>query len=484
MKHNKSIRFLLIALVVIVVTIATGLVSGALPSPGEWFSISPLAPPTPQARQGSQLSPLGTPVPLPRQTAIPISIATTMPTIPPPPGYPTGEPWPPQVTPEPQQPTPIRPPSLAPLGFPPADQQALYYVADNAGFSELHVIGMDTQGGKQSEFRATEDTTLGGINLVGLYPSPDGRYLALEFLGDGYGEVKIVERSSGRVWCPLEGPEGCWGSFEGWASSDQILFCPGNVPPEGVVPMGVIAVDLETGQYTPLDLPVQPEWGYSLAQNVSPSPDGSRLAYSIVEVEDGEEIVEIWTMRMDGNDRQRVYRAKGGVSYLSWSPVGEQLLYVYQSELGQFSPSELWLVNTDGSDARLLVANLAGGELGFRPAWSPDGRYVAFVQLDQPITFDGTYVILAWSNVCVVDTATGQIARLSSFERRQANFPTWSPDGRFVAFVSTGRLGEETLYSEVWVAGADGSQLYAVSGMAKPWNALAWLPPVSATEAR
>ena len=66
MKHNKSIRFLLIALVVIVIIITIGLVSGALPSLGKWFSISPLAPPpSPTALRGLQSSPLGTTVPLP-----------------------------------------------------------------------------------------------------------------------------------------------------------------------------------------------------------------------------------------------------------------------------------------------------------------------------------------------------------------------------------------------------------------------------------
>jgi len=427
-------------------------------------------------------SPVRTPAPV-FPTATPVPSTATPVVIPPPPGWPTGEPWPLQVTPEQPRPTRVRPPSLAPLGSPPADQQALYYVADNAGFSELHVVGMDMQGSKRSEFRAVEDAALGGINLVGLYPSPDGKYLALEFLSDGYGEVKIVERTSGRVWCPLlDAPRGCWGGFDGWISGNQFLFQPFDVPPEGVVPMGVIVVDMDTGRYTPLDLPVQPEWGYSLARNVSPGPDGSTIAYSIIDAKDGELTSEIWTMRVDGTEKQLTHRVSGLITALSWSPIGEQLIYVYQREPSQFKPSELWLVNADGSDARLLAPDLAGGELGFRPTWSPNGQSVAFVQLDQPITFDGVYVILAWSNVCVVDITTGQITRLSSFERREANYPTWSPDGRFVAFVSTGRLGEETLYNEVWVASNDGSKLEIISRTAKRGNTLAWLPPIPATD--
>jgi len=84
MKHNKSIRFLLIALVVIVATITTGLVSGALPSLGGWkLFTSPLAPPpSEKAVGGQQTSPLGTPVPLPEKQATALPVATIQPTVP------------------------------------------------------------------------------------------------------------------------------------------------------------------------------------------------------------------------------------------------------------------------------------------------------------------------------------------------------------------------------------------------------------------
>lgn len=477
-RTNKRILIPLIAAVSVAVMAGLALASGAVPGFGPQ-PLSPLAPP----ESGTEPLPIGTPVAPPKSqaTAVPLPTAT----VPPPPNYPTGEPWPPQITPETPQPTPSRPPSLEDFGLPPGDQQALYYVADNAGYSELHVIGMDAQGsGKQSEFRAVDDSVLEGGNLVGVYPSPGGKYLAWESLGDGYGEVKIMERSSGRVWCPLsKTPRGCWGGFSGWTSDNQFLFQPFDVPPEGVIALGVIMVDLETGQYHPLDLPVSPDGMYSLARNLSPSPDGSRVAYSITDSKGGELTSEIWTMQVDGAKKQLVRRVNGLITNLSWSPVDEQLIYIYQNEPSQFKPSELWLMNSDGSNAKLLAADLAGsGELCFRPAWSPDGRYVAFVQLDKPITFDGVYTVLAWSNVYVVDTTTGQMTKLSAFEKREATYPTWSPDGKFVAFVSTGRLGEETLYSEVWVASADGSQLYIVSETAKWHNALAWLPPLSSQE--
>jgi len=436
------------------------------------------------------LAQLWSPLPTPVRPVEPTAPSEDWPTLTSPPtrGIPTPRGTPVVKASPTPVPMPTRPPVLLtpiPEGAPPADLSSLYYVADTDAGPELRVIGMDADGRRWTESQLAIDRFPG--NLVGLHLSLDGKYLALEFLGDGYGEVKIMERSSGRVWCPLKGPTGCWGGFSGWTPENQFLFQPFDVPPEGVVPMGVAVVNPETGQYTPLDLPTQPKWGYSIARNVSLSPDGSSLAYSITYPEDDEEIGEIWAMRMDSGEKQLLCKVKGLVKVLSWSPTGEQLLYVYQGKSGHL-PTELRLLKADGSDERSLAADLPmPGERRYHPVWSPDGHGVAFVQLDDPATFYNSSEL--WGNVYTVDTITGKITRLSAFEKRDVSYPTWSPDGKFVAFVSTfivdeDHYGEIRRYGEVWVASADGTQLYAVSGTTRWYNALAWLPSVSAREVR
>jgi len=130
------------------------------------------------------------------------------------------------------------------------------------------------------------------------------------------------------------------------------------------------------------------------------------------------------------------------------------------------------------------------GEGRYGPTWSPDGRYVAFVRIDDPALF-----LSDWrdpgTNVYVADTVTGEITGLSAFEGRSNKYPTWSPDGQFVAFVSSIITDESQydvppppIYTEVWVASVDGSQLYALSGNADWSTVLTWLPSVSANEVR
>ena len=345
------------------------------------------------------------------------------------------------------------------------------------------------QSTKWLESKVVNDLPLEGsaMPLTGLYPSPDGKYLAGQVvpIDAGPSVLNIVERSSGRTWCPLVEPASCLGSFWGWISDNQMLFYPSGEQSNDVI-KGFWVVNLDTGLYRVLDLPTDPRWGESLVYNLSPNPDGQRLVYSITYPEDNKEVSEIWMMRINDGTRQFVRKVQGVINprTLSWSPVGEQLIYIYQNQPGGHLPSELWLVNTDGSGERLLATDLAmPGERRSRPVWSPDGRHVAFVRLDDSTTYYNT-LGSPWSNVHIVDTTTGHTIKLSRFEKRVAGFATWSPDGKFVAFVSATIEDDQTRYGEVWVASADGSQLYAVSGAAEPNDALAWLPSVPSMQGR
>ena len=90
-------------------------------------------------------------------------------------------------------------------------------------------------------------------------------------------------------------------------------------------------------------------------------------------------------------------------------------------------------MNVDGSGQRRLTRTVA---LKVAPAWSPDGRRIAFVGRR-----DGNLEIYVMS-------ADGSGQRRLTRNAGRDSDPVWSPDGRRIAFESNW---------QVWVMNADGS---------------------------
>jgi dipeptidyl aminopeptidase/acylaminoacyl peptidase len=85
--------------------------------------------------------------------------------------------------------------------------------------------------------------------------------------------------------------------------------------------------------------------------------------------------------------------------------------------------SNLWLVPLDGSEARQLTT-YAGSDSS--PAWSPDGRYIAFVS--KRGTDDQ-------GQIYVIPVGGGEAWRLTNVPTG-ASAPKWFPDSKEVAFIS------------------------------------------------
>jgi dipeptidyl aminopeptidase/acylaminoacyl peptidase len=104
------------------------------------------------------------------------------------------------------------------------------------------------------------------------------------------------------------------------------------------------------------------------------------------------------------------------------SPDGAQIVYERRANdiMTDNTVSNLWVVNVDGSNHRPLVSGIADAS---SPRWSADGERIAYVQA----TVSGTGIYVRWMD-------TGQTALLANLQKSPADL-TWSPDGRWLAFV-------------------------------------------------
>ena len=171
------------------------------------------------------------------------------------------------------------------------------------------------------------------------------------------------------------------------------------------------------------------------------SPDGARLAFCRQNEKSQE--WELWFTELD-NERPAHFIGYG--LYPQWSPVEDQILFQRARRRGEAFFS-LWTVQlTDGEPgyATELSASETAGHI--LPAWSRDGRYVAFCEVEMGggiVAADGR-LRSERSDVWVIDV-TGR-GRFKVSDVVGADYaPVWSPDGR--VFFSSTRGGAENIWS-------------------------------------
>jgi TolB protein len=163
------------------------------------------------------------------------------------------------------------------------------------------------------------------------------------------------------------------------------------------------------------------------------SPDSRRIA--IVSCHRGGD-PEIYALAADGSGTRRLTRQTGWDVPFGWSHDGRSLLVTG----GGPDSSDIYLMSADGRRRRNLTRSPENEFGGAR--WSPDQRRIVFLPRGRGFAGHGAIHVMNadGSNQRNLNTAS------------DPNFvPTWSPDGRELAFAGPGGF-------PVYVMNADGSR--------------------------
>lgn len=128
----------------------------------------------------------------------------------------------------------------------------------------------------------------------------------------------------------------------------------------------------------------------------------------------------------------------GDAADLALSPDGTYLAYMHLKDGGA---DALWRVNVDGTDARPLLKIRDTWWYQQTPRFSPDGRSIVVSAAGRTVTasFGGKLAHLTIPSDLVLIEASGVSAREIS-KTNDDTVPAWSPDGREIAYVVGGAL--------------------------------------------
>lgn len=237
------------------------------------------------------------------------------------------------------------------------------------------------------------------------------------------------------------------------------------------------------------------------------SPEGAWVAYTVstADTVGDKRDADVWMTSWDGKRSVRLTFTGEREHSARWSPEGRHLAFL-SSRDDPRDVAQVWLLDRRGGEAR-RVTDLPGGVSDY--AWSPDGSRLALVASDpdpdqplpgedstehrpEPIVvdryrfkYDEVGYLGAEREHLYVFTLAARKAELITPGEYDELSPSWSPDGRSIAFLSRRRADYDRtdnwdIYVVAAQAGAEPRQLttYVGADMDPEWGnrAPSWSP--------
>lgn len=207
------------------------------------------------------------------------------------------------------------------------------------------------------------------------------------------------------------------------------------------------------------------------ASYVALSPDGRQLAYAA-------EGKDIYILDLESGASMPLLGASdpGVIETMpAWSPDGSTIAFVRaHGEVRGYAlavPSDIYTVPATGGVATLLPGAGNGG-FNYYPAYSPDGRWLAFTRH----TTGSSTRADPQAEIYIVPTQGGEARRLAANDLSSGqpltgvsnSWPTWSPDGRFLAFNTKRNGGQFDIYIAPIDPDGNSGAARPLSGAARP----------------
>ncbi len=152
---------------------------------------------------------------------------------------------------------------------------------------------------------------------------------------------------------------------------------------------------------------------------------------------------QIYVRSLAADGRERPLTSEGHNFQPAWSPDGRSIAFHRRGD-------GVWLVSAEGGTARQLT------RFGSQPAWSPDGGRLVFQSEPLVDLAPNAFPALPPSTLWVVRRDGGDPWPLTRAGQPAGGHgaPDWSPDGKRIVFSAAARRA-----AEIWSVAADGSDL-------------------------
>ena len=209
------------------------------------------------------------------------------------------------------------------------------------------------------------------------------------------------------------------------------------------------------------------------------SPEGAWIAYTVSRsnLEEEKSRSRVWLVPADGGDAVAMTMENESSSHPRWSPDGKYLAFLSARNDGQ---TQVWTLFRQGGEA-VQLTDTAQSVNAFE--WSPDGRRMLLLLKDPtpqelaakeqgedyeeetkpPWVIDRRqfkedyigYLDRRRTHIHVLDIESGKVSQLTSGDYDDSQ-PTWSPDGKFIAFTSNRTENPDSNYNtDIWRVSAD-----------------------------